>query len=77
MDIARQVQQQPAPHVVVAIADIIHTHLTLTPTHLPIQRQAVQVVEVVAQQENQNLAGLEQILQFFIRLLRYRLYHNL
>ena len=73
MDIAQQVQQQPAPHVVVAIADTIHTHLTPIPTHRHIQRQAVQVVEVVAQQEPQNLAGQEQVRQFFIHPRRYRL----
>ena len=73
MDIAQQVQQQPAPHVVVAIAGTIHTHLTPIPTRRHIQREAVQVVEEVALLEPQNLAGQEQVRPFFIHPLRCRL----
>ena len=73
MDIAQQVPKQPAPHVVVAIVGTILTHLTPIPTHRRIQREAVRVVEVVGLAELQNLAGHEQVRQFFIHPLRCRL----
>ena len=73
MDTAPQVQQQHAPLAVVAV-DIIRTHHTQTRTRIlrPLQREAVQV-EIVVQQEVQNLDGQEQVHQFSIQWLRFKL----
>ena len=73
MDTAPQVQQQRVPLAVVAVG-IIRTHHTRTQTHIlrPLQREAVQV-EIVVQQEVQNLDGHEQVHQFSIQWLRFKL----
>ena len=69
MDIAHKVEETLVPYVV--DEDIATTtHLTQIPTRRPIQREAVQVVEVVVPPEVQNLAGHEQVRQFFIHPLR-------
>ena len=58
MDIAHKVGEMLVPYVVDEnIAATIHTHPTPIPTRRPIQREAVQVAEVVAPPEVQSLAG--------------------
>ena len=64
MDIVLKVEETPVRYVVdvagIAVA-ITHTHLTQTPIRHPIHREVVQVAEVVAPEELQSHAGLEQV----------------
>lgn len=78
MDIVLKAEETLVQYVVdvavIAVA-ITHTHLTQTHIRHPIHREVVQVAEVVAPQELQSHAGLEQVPQFFIHLLKCRLSH--
>lgn len=77
MDIVLKVEETPVQYVVdvdIAVA-ITHIHLTQTPIRHPIHREVVQAAEVVALQELQSHAGLEQVRQFFIHLQKCKLSH--